>query len=104
MIAESSIVKELFPPRESLHLLTLTPFYPVQGDDGQGCFVAEPLTWLAKLGVTNTVRAARPFYREAQGRSGACLHDSGTMGALLLSSWWLGSLQFRGLSFCQPSS
>ena len=42
-------------------MLTLTPFYPVAGDDAQGCFVAEPLAWLAKLGVTNTVRVARPF-------------------------------------------
>ena len=101
MIAESSIVKELFPPREPLHVLTLTPFYPVQGDDAQGCFVAEPLSWLAKLGVTNTVRAAQPFYRESAVKR---LHGSGTMGALLLASWRLGSVQFRGLSFRQPSA
>jgi teichuronic acid biosynthesis glycosyltransferase TuaC len=49
--------------QKSLHVLTLTPFYPVQGDDAQGCFVAEPLPWLAKLNVNNTVRAVRPFYR-----------------------------------------
>ena len=49
--------------QEPLHVLTLTPFYPVPGDDAQGCFVAEPLAWLARLGVTNTVRAAQPFYR-----------------------------------------
>ena len=49
--------------QKPLHVLTLTPFYPVQGDDAQGCFVAEPLPWLAQLGVSNTVRAVRPFYR-----------------------------------------
>jgi teichuronic acid biosynthesis glycosyltransferase TuaC len=65
MMAESSTVPKVSPPRESLHVLTLTPFYPVRGDDAQGCFVAEPLSWLARLGVTNTVRVAQPFYRSA---------------------------------------
>lgn len=48
---------------ELLHVLTLTPFYPVQGNDGQGCFVAEPLPWLERSGVTNTAVAVRPFYK-----------------------------------------
>lgn len=47
-----------------IHVLTLTPFYPSEQDDSGGCFVAEPLEWLAKLGVTNTVVAAQPFYRQ----------------------------------------
>jgi len=47
---------------KSLHVLTLTPFYPSQDDDAQGCFVAEPLAWLAEQGVTNTAMAVRPFY------------------------------------------
>src|ERR1700682_5149284 len=63
MTAESSTVQKLSPPPEPLHVLTLTPFYPVRGDDAQGCFVAEPLSWLARLGGTNTVRAVQPFYR-----------------------------------------
>jgi teichuronic acid biosynthesis glycosyltransferase TuaC len=63
MSAGSSTVAKPSPPREPLHVLTLTPFYPLQGDDAQGCFVAEPLTWLARLGVENTVRLAQPFYR-----------------------------------------
>jgi teichuronic acid biosynthesis glycosyltransferase TuaC len=50
-------------PGQGLHVLTLTPFYPVLGDDGRGCFVAEPLTWLGQLGVMNTVLAVQPFYR-----------------------------------------
>jgi teichuronic acid biosynthesis glycosyltransferase TuaC len=46
-----------------LHVLTLTPFYPSEHDDAGGCFVSEPLDWLAKFGVMNTVLAAQPFYR-----------------------------------------
>ena len=48
---------------EGLHVLTLTPFYPVEGDDGQGCFIAEPLPLLEREQVTNTVFAVQPFYR-----------------------------------------
>ncbi len=46
----------------ALHVLTLTPFYPVSGDDAFGCFVAEPLPWIQQLGVVNSVIAVRPFY------------------------------------------
>ena len=63
MTAADSSIPELVTPQEPLHVLTLTPFYPVRGDDAQGCFVAEPLAELARLGVTNTVRAVKPFYR-----------------------------------------
>lgn len=59
MVLDSSAPAE--PP--SLHVLTLTPFYPVSGDDAQGCFVAEPLPWLQCLGIINTVIAVQPFYR-----------------------------------------
>lgn len=46
-----------------LHVLTLTPFYPTNQDDASGCFVFEPLLWLNKLGIENTVFAVQPFYR-----------------------------------------
>jgi teichuronic acid biosynthesis glycosyltransferase TuaC len=46
-----------------LHVWTLTPFYPSASDDAEGCSVSEPLDWLAKSGVRNTVLAARPMYR-----------------------------------------
>lgn len=46
----------------ALHLLTLTPFYPRVGDDGFGCFVAEPLAAVATVGIRNTVFAVQPFY------------------------------------------
>jgi glycosyltransferase involved in cell wall biosynthesis len=47
----------------SLHVLTLTPFYPTREDDASGCFVAEPLHSLAKTGIRHTVFAAQPIYR-----------------------------------------
>jgi glycosyltransferase involved in cell wall biosynthesis len=46
-----------------LKVLTLTPFYPTDRDDANGCFVSEPLDWLAKAGVRNTVFALQPLYR-----------------------------------------
>jgi len=49
--------------RVSLHVLTLTPFYPTHDDDASGCFVSEPLSWLEKSGIRNTVLAVQPFYR-----------------------------------------
>ncbi len=63
MTAAGSTILEQVTPRDSLHVLTLTPFYPVRGDDAQGCFVAEPLAELARMGVANTVRVVQPFYR-----------------------------------------
>jgi teichuronic acid biosynthesis glycosyltransferase TuaC len=50
-------------PGRSIHVLTLTPFYPSRNDDASGCFVSEPLAWLGKMGVRNTVFAVQPFYR-----------------------------------------
>ena len=47
----------------ALHVLTLTPFYPTDQDDAAGCFVSEPLDWLVKAGVRNTVFAVQPIYR-----------------------------------------
>jgi len=49
---------------EGLHVLTLTPFYPSEGDEANGCFVAEPLPMLRQLGFVSTVIALQPFYRK----------------------------------------
>jgi len=46
-----------------LHVVTITPFYPTHLDDSSGCFIAESLDPLAKLGVKHTILAAQPFYR-----------------------------------------
>ena len=47
----------------SPHVLTLTPFYPSESDEGNGCFVYEPLVWLSRLGVRNIVMCVQPMYR-----------------------------------------
>ncbi|MGH9528507.1 MAG: glycosyltransferase, partial [Terriglobales bacterium] len=52
---------------QKLHVLTLTPFYPTSLDDGQGCFVAEPLPLMSNLGISHTVFVAAPFYRRYAG-------------------------------------
>jgi glycosyltransferase involved in cell wall biosynthesis len=54
---------QLASPKRELHVLVLTPFYPSSTDDAKGCFVAEPIPVLSKLGVDNTVIAVQPFYR-----------------------------------------
>ena len=53
-----------------LHVATLTPFYPTRQDETNGCFIAEPLASLAKLGVQNSVFHAQPFYRGSFRSSG----------------------------------
>ncbi|MBI3475477.1 MAG: glycosyltransferase [Acidobacteria bacterium] len=52
-----------------LHVLTITPFYPKLGNESAGCFVAEPIAELAKLGVQSTVLAVEPFYRPRSGKA-----------------------------------
>lgn len=47
-----------------LHVLTLTPFYPHELDDSQGCFVSDPLHALSQMGIVNTVLALQPVYRK----------------------------------------
>ena len=54
-------------------MLTLTPFYPNDRDATNGCFVSEPLDWLAKTGVRSTVFAVQPAYRPGLRPSNAAL-------------------------------
>jgi glycosyltransferase involved in cell wall biosynthesis len=58
-------------PGEAIHVLTLTPFYPVRDDDAKGCFVAEALSRTEPLGVENTVLAVQPAYRRFTGANDA---------------------------------
>jgi len=61
-----------FPELESAkcrHVVTLTSFYPSESDDASGCFVSEPLPWLAQQGIVNSVIAVQPFYRGRSQRS-----------------------------------
>jgi glycosyltransferase involved in cell wall biosynthesis len=48
---------------KSVHVLTLTPFYPQSDDEANGCFVSEPLPCLENNGITNSVFAVQPIYR-----------------------------------------
>ena len=45
-----------------LHVLTLTPFYPSDGDEVSGCFVAETLQQLKSCGVESSVIAVDSIY------------------------------------------
>jgi glycosyltransferase involved in cell wall biosynthesis len=49
----------------SLHVLTITPFYPTVENNASGCFVAEPLQAMTTIDPTirHTVIAVQPFYR-----------------------------------------
>jgi glycosyltransferase involved in cell wall biosynthesis len=49
--------------KRELQVLALTPFYPTERDDSQGCFVAEPLHPLAQFGISSAVFAMQPIYR-----------------------------------------
>lgn len=49
-----------------MQVLTLTPFYPAESDDAAGCFTAEPLRALEHFGVTSSVLAVQPIYRQHQ--------------------------------------
>lgn len=71
VVQASAEVCEFVPQNEPIHVLTLTPFYPVQGDDAQGCFVSEPLPWLERSGVTSTAVAVRPFYTARAAMNGS---------------------------------
>ncbi len=50
----------------SLHVLTLTPFFPSEGDDVSGCFVAESLRSLSALGVASSVIAVDSIYHRSR--------------------------------------
>lgn len=76
----------------SPHVLTVTPFYPTHQDDAIGCFVSEPLAWLAKAGVHNTVFAVQPLYRGAVRASESAI-----------PARWLRYLSFPG-GFGLPSA
>lgn len=56
---------------KQLHVLTLSPFYPQEEDDGSGCFIAEPLRALEKWGIRHSVIVAAPFYRRKRAIAGS---------------------------------
>jgi teichuronic acid biosynthesis glycosyltransferase TuaC len=88
----SAPVQALSRGAAALRILTLTPFYPVDQDDAAGCFVSEPLAWLAREGIHNQVFAVRPIYRGA-----------GRARASAIPARWLRYLSFPG-GFGLPSA
>jgi teichuronic acid biosynthesis glycosyltransferase TuaC len=46
----------------TLHVLTLTPFYPSDGDEVSGCFVAETLQQITACGLSSSVIAVDSIY------------------------------------------
>ena len=45
-----------------LHVVTLTPFFPSQQNEVNGCFIAEPISRLHQYAVDSTVIAVAPIY------------------------------------------
>lgn len=52
------------PTSKTLHVLTITPFYPSVANPAQGCFIAEPIRQLSSYAIESHVIAVNPFYRE----------------------------------------
>ncbi len=48
--------------QSTLHVLTLTPFFPSAGDEVSGCFIAESNKQLEQFGVMPTVIAVAPLH------------------------------------------
>ena len=48
--------------RSTLHVLTLTPFFPSDQNEVSGCFIAEPIEQLKQFGVDSSVIAVAPIY------------------------------------------
>jgi len=46
----------------ALHVLTLTPFFPSDQNEVNGCFIAEPVAQLKQFGVESSVIAVSPIY------------------------------------------
>ena len=46
----------------ALHVLTLTPFFPSDQNEVNGCFIAEPIEHFRQLGIDSSVIAVSPIY------------------------------------------
>jgi len=47
---------------DTLHVLTLTPFFPSDQNEVSGCFIAEPIQHLKRFGVDSSVIAVSPIH------------------------------------------
>jgi teichuronic acid biosynthesis glycosyltransferase TuaC len=50
-----------------MHVLTLTPFYPMAEDDASGCFIAESADELQRQGTESSVIAVHPMHHSHPG-------------------------------------
>jgi len=48
--------------KSTLHVLTLTPFFPSAGDEVSGCFIAESTRQLEQFGIASTIIAVTPLH------------------------------------------
>jgi glycosyltransferase involved in cell wall biosynthesis len=71
-----TLVSDLTEQVAPIHVLTLTPFYPSDANEVQGCFVSEPLQWTEQLKIQNTVFAVQPFYRKRVNAIGSIATNS----------------------------
>jgi len=81
-----------------MRVLTLTPFYPTASDAAAGCFVAEPICALERLGIESCVVAAEPFHRPrstANGHPALWVRYASVPGGIGLAS--AGVLLYAGL-------
>ena len=83
----------------TLHVLTLTPFFPSDQNEVTGCFIAEPIEPLRQFGVDSSVIAVSPIYHPRKHSSSSAAAEwvrypqvPGTLG---LSS--AGKLLYRRL-------
>jgi glycosyltransferase involved in cell wall biosynthesis len=58
-----------------LHVLTLTPFFPSTQNEVNGCFIAEPVEHLRRLGVESSVIAVSPIHHPRKQASALAAAD-----------------------------
>ncbi|MGA8541759.1 MAG: glycosyltransferase [Terriglobales bacterium] len=58
-----------------LHVLTLTPFFPSKQNEVKGCFIAEPVEHLLRLGVESSVIAVSPIHHPRKQASALAAAD-----------------------------
>jgi teichuronic acid biosynthesis glycosyltransferase TuaC len=59
----------------ALHVLTLTPFFPSKQNEVNGCFIAEPVEHLRRLGVESSVIAVSPIHHPRKQASALAAAD-----------------------------
>src|ERR1700674_483136 len=59
----------------TLHVLTLTPFFPSDRNEVNGCFVAEPIEQFKQFGIDSSVVAVSPVYRPRKRPSSSAAAD-----------------------------